>query len=127
MKRKSDGLVDRFKARLVTKRFNQREGLDYKETFSPVVKQPTVRIVISLSVQYDCEIKQLDVSNAFLHGHLQEQVFMQQPQGFEHPDHADKVCHLNKAIYGLKQATRAWYDMLFKYLVSLGFYNSLPD
>ena len=110
IKRGSDGSIARYKARLVAKGFLQQYGLDYEETFSPIVKPATVRIILALAVQFNWSLKQLDVSNAFLHGVLQEEVFMSQPPGYVDPDHPELVCKLHKAIYGLKQAPRAWFD-----------------
>jgi hypothetical protein len=127
IKRKADGTMERFKARLVAKGFDQQSGLDYTETFSPVVKPSTIRVVLTLAVHYDWIIKQLNVSNAFLQGHLTETVYMEQPPGFIDKTHSHKVCKLNKAIYGLKQAPRAWYTRLSTFLLELGFHGSLVD
>jgi hypothetical protein len=127
IKQKPDGSVDRFKARLVAKGFDQLSGIDYYETFSPVVKPATIRLVLALAVQFDWNIKQLDVSNAFLHGILTEEVYMEQPQGFVHPQYPDYVCKLNKALYGLKQAPRAWFTRLSQTLLDIGFIGSQVD
>ena len=99
IKRKSDGSVERFKARLVAKGFDQRSGMDYTETFSYVIKPSTIQIILALAVHFDWEIWQLDVSNAFLHGNLREEVFVEQPQGFIDNAHPDFVCKLHKALY----------------------------
>jgi len=127
VKRHANGSVDRFKARLVAKGFNQRPGLDYKETFSPVVKPVTIRTVLTIAVMQGWSLRQLDVNNAFLHGHLTETVYMKQPPGFRNPEHPDYVCCLTKAIYGLKQAPRAWFSALKHALTECGFHNSKSD
>ena len=127
IKKNSDGTIDRYKARLVAKGFHQQEGLDYIETFSPVAKPVTIRLLLTLAAQYDWFLNQLDVSNAFLHGTLTEHVFMHQPPGFEDPIHPTHICHLHKSLYGLKQAPRAWYDKLHGALKSLGFTGSQSD
>lgn len=85
IKHKDDGTIDKFKSRLVTKGFHQQEVIDFTETFSPVAKPITIRLILSLAVNFDWQIKQLDVSNAFLHGDLEEDVYMQQPPGFVDP------------------------------------------
>jgi len=127
IKRKADGSIERYKARLVAKGFHQQEGNDYFETYSPVVKPIIIRTVLSLAVSASWCIKQVDVSNAFLHGHLQETVYMSQPPGFVNPMHPDAVCLLKKALYGLKQAPRALYKRLSSCLLELGFQGSKSD
>lgn len=119
-----NGSIERYKARLIAKRFHQRPDVDFHETFSPVVKPTTVHTVLRLALQRHWAIRQLDVHNAFLNGTLQEEVFMVQPQGMSDPTFPDHVCRLKKAIYGLKQAPRAWYDALRSFLVGLGFVTS---
>jgi len=127
IKRKADGSVERFKARLVAKGFEKKVGIDYKDTFSPVIKPATIRLLLSLAVHFDWSIRKLDISNAFLHGTLTEEVYMEQPRGFVDKTHADFVCKLHKAIYGLKQAPRAWYTRLSQFLLDIGFTASLVD
>lgn len=126
-KYKADGSIDRLKARLDAKGFHQRPGLDYTETFSPVIKTPTVRVILSLAISYGWPLRQLDISNAFLQGTLTEDVYMVQPPGFINKTQPTHVCKLRKAIYGLKQAPRAWYIELKQYLVHLGFTNIVSD
>jgi transposase InsO family protein len=127
LKQKPDGSIDRYKARLVAKGFDQEEGIDFNETFSPVIKPATLRLVLALAVQFNWFIHQLDISNAFLHGYLEEEVFMEQPKGFEDTQHPDFVCRLHKSIYGLKQAPRAWFMRLSQALLEIGFTGSLVD
>nr|CAB3501456.1 unnamed protein product [Digitaria exilis] len=123
----SDGSLERYKARWVLRGFTQRPGIDYDETFSPVVKPATVRTVLSLALSRGWPVHQLDVKNAFLHGTLSETVYYAQPSGFEDPAHPDYVCRLNKSLYGLKQAPRAWYSRLAAFLLSLGFVEAKSD
>jgi hypothetical protein len=127
LKQKSDGTIDRYKARLVAKGFDQEAGIDFTETFSPVIKPATIRLVLALAIHYDWCLRQLDVSNAFLHGHLEEEVFMEQPKGFEDSTHPEYVCKLHKSLYGLKQAPRAWFLRLSQALLELGFSGSSVD
>ena len=106
----SDGSLARHKARWVVRGFSQQHDIDYDETFSPVVKPATIRVVLSIAASYSWLIHQLDVKNAFLHGHLEETVYCQQPPGFVDPANPDHVCLLQRSLYGLKQAPRAWYQ-----------------
>lgn len=124
---RSDGQLERYKARWVARGFNQQPGLDYHDTFSPVIKPTTVRTVLTIALSQSWSIHQLDVTNAFLHGHLDESVYCEQPSGFVDPIRPDYVCRLRKALYGLKQAPRAWFKRFATYLISLGFLSCKSD
>nr|KYP72406.1 Retrovirus-related Pol polyprotein from transposon TNT 1-94 [Cajanus cajan] len=126
-KYKADGTVERRKARLVAKGFQQTAGVDFDETFSPVIKASTMRIILAITVHYNWEVRQMDINNAFLNGYLKETIFMHQPEGFTDPNKPHHVCKLIKAIYGLKQAPRAWFDRLKKVLLHWGFQNTHSD
>jgi hypothetical protein len=123
----SDGSLARHKARWVVRGFSQQHGIDYDETFSPVVKPATIRAVLSIAASRAWLIHQLDVKNAFLHGHLDETVYCQQPPGFVDPTAPDHVCLLLKSLYGLKQAPRAWYQRFASFIRQLGFTASTSD
>ncbi|CAL1400246.1 unnamed protein product [Linum trigynum] len=127
IKTKSDDSIDRYKARLVARGFQQRPGLYFGDIFSPVLKPTTLRLIMSLVVSHKWPVRQLDIANAFLHGTLTDDVFMQQPPGFVDPDRPDHVCHLQKSLYGLKQAPRAWFHCLRRALKAYGFHGSKTD
>jgi hypothetical protein len=127
IKRRAYGSIDRYKGRLVAKGFKQCYGIDYEDTFSPVVKIATIRLVLSVVVSRGWCLRQLDVQNAFLHGVLEEEVYMRQPPGFENANKPHYICKLDKALYGLKQAPRAWYARLSTKLCDLGFKPSKSD
>ena len=126
-KLKVDGSLDKYKARLVAKGFQQTPGVDFFETFSPVVKASTIRIIFTLAVSRGWDIQQIDINNAFLNGDLHEEVFMSQPDGFVDQAKPTYVCKLHKALYGLKQAPRAWFETLRGALLTWGFHNSVSD
>ncbi|PKU73330.1 Retrovirus-related Pol polyprotein from transposon TNT 1-94 [Dendrobium catenatum] len=123
----SDGSISRHKARLVALGCNQEYGIDYYETFSPVAKIPTFRILITIALHNSWPIHQLDVSNAFLHGSLNETIYMKQPAGFQDHTYPTYVCKLKKALYGLKQSPRQWFATLTGHLSTLGFGTSHSD
>ncbi|GJT06568.1 putative RNA-directed DNA polymerase, partial [Tanacetum coccineum] len=126
VKYKSTGDVERFKARLVAKGYNQKEGIDYDETFSPVVKIVTVRCILSLAVFNNWSVYQLDINNAFLYGDLEEDVYMSLPEGYFAKDDK-RVCKLVKSLYGLKQAPRKWNEKLTSVLLENEFTQSKSD
>jgi hypothetical protein len=123
----ADGTLERYKARWVLCRFMQCPDVDYDETFSPVVKPAMVHTVLSLALSRDWPIHQLDIKNAFLHGTLTDTVYYTHPTRFFDTTQLDLVFHLNKSLYSLKQAPRAWYNMFGNYLLSLGFVEAKSD
>ncbi|XP_073962727.1 UDP-galactose 4'-epimerase isoform X2 [Choristoneura fumiferana] len=125
LKTDTHGNITRYKARLVIKGFNQVAGVDYHETFSPVIRHSSLRTLFALAAEMDLKMHHLDVDTAFLNGDLEEEVYMDQPQGFVKKGHEDKVCLLQKSLYGLKQAPRAWNIKLNETLSKIGF-NRLP-
>ncbi|GJS54823.1 ribonuclease H-like domain-containing protein [Tanacetum coccineum] len=123
----ADGTLSRYKARLVVNGSTQIEGIDVDETFSPVVKPGTIRMVLSLALSRHWLVHQLDVKNAFLHGDLTETVYMHQPPRFQDPAHPDHVCLLQRSLHGLKQTPRAWFQRFAAYITRVGFSHSRCD
>ena len=123
----ADGTPERYKARLVAQGFSQRQGVDYDETFCPVVRSESVRTVIALSAQNNLKLHQLDITTAFLNGILQEEAYMRQPEGFVDKENRDLVCKLKKSLYGLKQSPRCWNFALDKHLKAFGLKQSTAD
>jgi hypothetical protein len=107
-KRGEDGKVETFKARLVTKGFTQKEGIDYEETFSPIAMLKSIQLLLAIAAHFDYEIWQMDVKTAFLNWHFDEDIYMMQLDGFIANNQEDMVCKLQRSIYGLKQASRSW-------------------
>ncbi|RVW98877.1 Retrovirus-related Pol polyprotein from transposon TNT 1-94 [Vitis vinifera] len=126
-KRDAKGNIERFKARLVAKGFTQKEGIDYKDTFSPVSKKDSLRIIMALVAHFDLELHQMDVKTAFLNGNLDEDIYMEQPEGFAKKGNEHLVCKLKKSIYGLKQASRQWYIKFNNTITSFGFKENIVD
>ncbi|GKV28113.1 hypothetical protein SLEP1_g37201 [Rubroshorea leprosula] len=122
-----DGSSERFKARLVAKGLSQVLGLDFDETFSPVLKPTTLHLVIALATTQSWPSCQLDVKNTFLHGVLKETMYMTQPPGFVDHQYPKYVCRLHRSIYGFKQAPCAWFDRFTLHLLKMGFYCSQAD
>jgi Reverse transcriptase (RNA-dependent DNA polymerase) len=123
----ADGKPNRFKAHLVAKGFTQILGLDYDETFSPVTHLDSIRILLALAMLEDWEIYQIDIKTAFLNGDLDEEIYMQQLEGFIAAGQSGKVCRLHKALYGLKQASRQWHCKLHSALGKIGFQCTQGD
>lgn len=138
VKTDEEGGLDRFKARLVVRGFEQQAGIDYYQTFASVAKAATWRILLTIAACLDWEIEQMDVSTAFLEGDLEEDIYIEMPEGLveyfdKHPEDCppgfstEKICKLIKALYGLKQAPRQWQKKLRKALESLGFRQLMSD
>lgn len=125
VKRDAHGDLERYKARLVVKGYRQREGIDFQEVFAPVSKYSTLRTVLSIAAAEDMKIHQLDIKTAFLNGELEEDVWCEQPQGYESGE--GLACHLRKSLYGLKQAPRAWHLRLKAELEKMSFKESCAD
>ncbi|KAK6161335.1 hypothetical protein DH2020_004716 [Rehmannia glutinosa] len=117
----------RNKVRLVAQGYYQEEGIDYDETFVPVAKLVTVRLLIAIAAPRSWELHQMDIKSAFLNGFLNEEVFVEQPKGFQDPHKPNHVFKLKKALYGLKQAPRAWYERLAEFLLHVGFQRGSVD
>jgi Reverse transcriptase (RNA-dependent DNA polymerase) len=124
VKHNPEGKVDRYKARLVAKGYTQTYGVDYEETFSPVAKMNIVRTLISCVVNFGWDLCRLDVKNAFLHGDLKEEVYMEIPTCFANEQLKDKVCCLKRSLYGLKQSPRTWFDKFSMAMKKLGYQQS---
>ncbi|CAL8092418.1 unnamed protein product [Prunus armeniaca] len=120
-KMKADGSIEKYKARLVVKGYKQKEGLDYFDTYSPVTRITSIRMLIAIAALHNLEIHQMDVKTAFLNGDLDEEIYMEQPEGFIVPGQENKVCKLVKSLYGLKQAPKQWHLKFDNALMSNGF------
>ncbi|GJY51077.1 retrovirus-related pol polyprotein from transposon TNT 1-94 [Tanacetum coccineum] len=120
-KMKADGTIDKYKARLVIKGFRQREGLDYFDTYSPVTRITSIRMILAIAALRNLEVHQMDVKTAFLNGDLEEEIYMNQPEGFIAPGQEGKVCRLVKSLYGLKQAPKQWHQKFDHTMLESGF------
>jgi hypothetical protein len=127
IKHVADGSIEKFKARFVARGFSQKEGIDYEETFSPVARYTSIRATMAIAAKMGWKLHQMDIKTAFLNGVIEEEVYVEQPQGFETHDSQTHVCRLKKALYGLKQAPRTWYGRIDNFLMSLGFIKSKAD
>ena len=126
-KRGVDRRVETFKARLVTEGFTQKERIDYEETFSPVAMLKSIRILLSIATVLDYEIWQMNVKTAFLNRYLEENIYMQQPDGFIQKGQKHMVCKLQRSIYGLKQASRSWNIRFDQAIKSFGFIENIDE
>nr|GFC84663.1 retrotransposon protein, putative, Ty1-copia subclass [Tanacetum cinerariifolium] len=122
-----DGNVHTYKTRLVAKCYTKTLGIDYEETFSPVADIRAIRILIAIAAYYDYEIWQMDVKTAFLNGYLNEEVYMEQPEGFVNPKYPNWVCKLKRSIYGLKQASRQWNKRFDNEIKKFGFTQNYDE
>lgn len=126
-KTKAGGSIERYKARLVAQGFSQKQGLDYDETFSPVIRFESFRNLVAVAVQKGLKLHQLDITAAFLNGHLEDEVFMRQPDGFVVEGKEHLVCKLKQSLYGLKQSPRCWNVTLDAQLKKMGYVQSTND
>ena len=127
VKKASDGSVEKYKVRFVAWGFSQIEGIEYEETFAPVTRYSSIWTILALSAQMGWHIHQMDVKTVFLNGIIKEEVYIEQPEGFEIFSSELDVCKLKRALYGLKQAPRAWYTQIDSYFTGLGFAKSEAD
>jgi len=127
LKTENNSSQQRYKARLVVKGFSQKKGIDFEEIFSPVVKMSSIRVVLGLAARLNLEVEQLDVKTAFLHGDLEEEIYMEQPEGFKVKGKENLVCKLRKSLYGLKQAPRQWYKKFDSFMMSQGYDRTTSD
>jgi hypothetical protein len=127
IKHATDGSVEKYKARFVARGFSQVERIDYEEKFSLVARYTSIRTIIALAASMGWKLHQMDVKTTFLNGEIDEEVYIEQPEGFVIHNEKTHVCRLKKAMYGLKQAPRAWYEKMDGFLMSLGFSKSTAD
>ena len=126
-KTNDDGEIIRNKSRLVAQGYTQVEGVDFDKSFAPIARLESIHILLSIACTIDFKLYQMDMKCAFLNEYLNEEVFVEQPKGFQDPHFSDHVLRLKKALYGLKQAPRAWYDQFTHYLLDRGFKRGYAD
>ena len=127
IKHAADGSIEKYKARFVACGFSQKEGINYEETFTLVARYTSIRAIMALAAKLGWKLHQMDVKTAFLNGVVEEEVYVEQPLGFETHDLQSHVCKLKKALYGLKQAPKTWYGRIDSFLMSLDFTKSKVD
>jgi hypothetical protein len=123
----AEGKVEKYKARLVAKGYSQVEGIDFGEIFSPIAKLTSIIFLLSIVVSFDLEVEQMDVKTTFLHGDLEEEIYMKHPEGFVVKGNKELVCKLKKSLYGLNKSPRMWYEKFDTYILGLGFVRSKVD
>jgi hypothetical protein len=123
----AEGKVEKYKARLVAKGYSQVEGIDFGQIFSPVANLTSRILLLSVATTFDFEIEQMDVKTTFLHGDLEEEIFMKQPEGYAVKGKKELVCKMKKSLYGLKQTPRMWYQKFDTYMLVIGFTRSKED
>ena len=127
IKHATDDRIEKYKEIFVAHAFSQKEGIDYKETFGPVDRYTSIRLVLALAAVMKWKIHQMDVKTTFLNGVVEEEVYVEQPLDLETHDRESHVCRLKNALYGLKQEPRTWYDRIDGFLSSLGFTKTKED
>ena len=127
IKQAANGSIDKYKARFVARGFSQKEGVDYEEMFAPVTHYTSIRMIIALTSGMRWRLYQMDVKTVFLNGEIEEELYVEHPDGFIVHGKESHVCRLKKALYGLKQAPRAWYGRINGFIMKLGFTKSIAD
>ena len=127
IKHAADGIIEKYKARFATRGFSQKEGIDYEETFAPVERYTSIRYIMALASMMKWKLHQMDVKTSFLIGVIEEEFYIEQPQGFEFEDKGTHVSKLNNVVYGPKQAPKAWYRRIYSLLTSMWYIKSKAD